>query len=115
MTRGKTKAYVSMYLCYFVYSISLVVAKFAGGYPLFSIKALGLYFLAFVLLGVFALIWQHILKRIPLTTAYANRAVTILYGMAFGAALFSEKISWNMILGATIIVCGIVLMVTAHE
>jgi len=115
MMKSKVKTYVPLHICYFIYSLSLVTAKFAGQYPFFSLTAIGLYALAFFLLGVFALIWQQVLKRVPLTMAYANRAVTILYGMIFGAMLFSEKISWNMVLGAIIIVCGVVLMVSKYE
>ena len=115
MIRSKLKTYVMLYTGYFIYSLSLVAAKLAGDYPVVSINAASLYFLAFIFLGAFAIVWQQVLKRLPLTTAYANRAITILFGMVFGAALFAERISWNMILGAVIVVCGIALMVTAHE
>jgi drug/metabolite transporter (DMT)-like permease len=87
------------------------VANFAGTFPLVSIQPIGLYGLAFMLFGFFALVWQQVLKRLPLTIAHANRAVTILYGMFFGAVLFGETISLNMIIGALIIIAGIVLMV----
>jgi len=87
------------------------VANYAGMFPLVSFQAIGLYGLAFMLFGVFALVWQQVLKRLPLTIAHANRAVTIIYGMFFGAVLFGEAISLNMIIGALIIIAGIVLMV----
>ncbi|MCL2222458.1 MAG: EamA family transporter [Oscillospiraceae bacterium] len=112
---SKIKTYAVIYLCYLLYSITMVVAKFAGEHPIYSMQALGLYALAFTLFGCFAIIWQQVLKRLPLTVAHANRAVTILYGMIFGAVLFSETISLNMIIGALIIVAGIVLMVKKHE
>ena len=112
---SKSKSLIKIYACYLIYSLSLVAAKFAGGYPLFSINAIGLYFMAIVCLGFFALVWQQVLKSMPLTVAYANRAVTIIYGMLFGAVLFSERITWNMILGAVVILCGIVLMVSHNE
>jgi len=111
----KKRIYILVYGCYLLYSLAMVAASFAGLHPLSSINAIALYFLAFVLLGIFALIWQQVLKYMPLTAAYANRAVTIIYGMIFGAVLFGEEISWTMLLGASIIICGIVLMVKNYE
>ena len=115
MASSKIKTYTVIYLCYLLYSIALVVAKFAGDHPIYSMQAIGLYALAFTLFGCFALVWQQVLKRLPLTVAHANRAVTIIYGMVFGAVLFSETISLNKIFGALIIVFGIVLMVKNYE
>ena len=113
--KNLTKTYMPIYACYLIYSLSMVAAKFAGEYPIASVYAIGFYGLAFILLGCFALIWQQILKRVPLTAAYLNRAVTVLYGMVFGAILFSEQITWNMVIGAIIIICGVVVMVQHHE
>ena len=48
----------------------------------------------------------------PLTTAYANRSMTMLWGMVWGALLFKETISWNMILGVVVIAIGIYFVVT---
>jgi len=115
MKSSKVKVYILLYGCYLVYSLGLVVANFAGGYPLFSLHAIALYGLAFFFLGVFAIIWQQVLKHLPLTTAYANRAVVIFYGMMWGALLFAEEIRWNMILGSVIIVVGVVLMAVRRE
>ena len=115
LTGRKIKIYLALYLCYIIYSLGLVSSKFAGGYPLLSIQALGLYGLAFFILGVFALVWQQILKYLPLTIAHANRAVVIPLGMLWGVLLFDEIVTWNMLFGIMIIVCGVVCMVYKHE
>jgi len=115
LEKSKIKTYGIIYLCYLLFSVSLVVANFAGTFPLVSIQAIGLYGLAFMLFGIFALVWQQVLKRLPLTIAHANRAVTIIYGMFFGAVLFGETISLNMIIGALIIIAGIVLIVRNNK
>lgn len=64
---------------------------------------------------VYALVWQQILKRMPLTVAYANRPVSLIWGMLWGSLIFQERITWNMILGAGVIFAGICLVVTADE
>ena len=115
MMEHNAKRYALLYGSYLIYSLSLVSARFAADHPLISFTAMALYGFAFLLLGIFAVIWQQVLKQMPLTTAYANRAITIFYAMIWGALLFSEKVSWNMILGSIIIVCGVVLVVFKRE
>ncbi|MCQ2499711.1 MAG: EamA family transporter [Lachnospiraceae bacterium] len=66
----------------------------------------------FIMFG-YAVIWQQILKRMPLTVAYANKPVGLIWGMIWGTLIFGERITWNMILGAGIIFVGIFLVVTA--
>lgn len=112
---SKVKMYTSLYGCYLIYSLSLVSARFAAEHPLFSLASISLYVIGFLLLGIFALIWQQVLKRVPLTMAYANRAITIIYGMVWGALLFAENISWNMLLGAIIIMFGVMLTTVRYE
>ena len=64
---------------------------------------------------VYALLWQQILKRMDLTTAYANKPVGLVWGMIWGVLLFKETISLKMILGAAVIFVGIFLVVTSDE
>ena len=48
-----------------------------------------------------------------MTTAYANKAVTIGWGIVLGHFVFHEKVSVRQILAAVIIVIGAVLYVIA--
>ena len=112
---AKIKTYAMIHACYLLYSSALVSAKFAGSHPILSFQAMVLYGICFLLLGVFALAWQQILKIVPLTVASANRAVTIIFGMFWGVVLFDESISFSMVIGAAIIMCGVVIMAAQHE
>lgn len=76
-------------------------------------KLLFWYGLVLVIMFGYAIIWQQILKRMPLTVAYANKPVGLIWGMVWGTLIFKERITWNMILGAGIIFVGIFLVVTA--
>lgn len=71
------------------------------------------YVLAFAgavgVIGIYAILWQQIIRRIELSTAYMFKGMTIIFTMLFAHWLFGELITWNNILGATIIVVGIVL------
>ena len=67
------------------------------------------------LLGLYALGWQQVLKKLPLTTAYANKAVTIIWGIIWGLLLFGEHISIGKVIGAAFIIAGIVVFSLADD
>lgn len=69
----------------------------------------------FLILAVYAIGWQQIIKRLPLTTAFANKAVTVVWGIVWGALFFDEAISLGKLLGAALIIGGVVLFVKADE
>ena len=52
---------------------------------------------------------------IALTTAYANKAVTVVWGILLGLAVFGEAVTPRQVIGAVIIICGIVLFVRADN
>lgn len=91
------------------YSVCGICSKSAASYPLFSIKFCVLYGIMVMVLGIYAIGWQQIIKRLPLTTAYANRAVTIIWGLVWGYFFFGENITPGKITGILLIVCGIVI------
>ena len=98
-------------------SLSGVCSKMASGFTenVFSVSFLFWFGMVFVIMFGYAVIWQQILKRMPLTVAYANKPVTMVWGMIWGALIFKERITWNMILGAVIIFLGIYMVVSDHE
>ena len=103
--------FILLHCLLLLYSCSDIASKLAAGQEFLSFKFILLYGTVIALLGVYAIFWQQILKKIPLITAYANKSVTIIWGMIFGALLFNEQIGWNQILGAIIIVVGVYFVV----
>lgn len=73
------------------------------------------YGLVLFIMFAYALIWQQVLKHVSLTLAYANKPVSLIWGMVWGAIFFGEKIRLSMIAGALIIFAGIYLVVTSDE
>ena len=90
-----------------VYSFSGVFQKLASRYPMISIQFLLFYGCSIGILFVYAVLWQMILRKVPLTTAYSNRAVSMIWSMVWSVLLFQESTSWNQILGAIVICYGI--------
>ena len=92
------------------YSLTSVVSKFASKEDFLSVKFIGLYGLMILMLAVYAFLWQKVLKSVHLTTAFANKAVVIIWGFIWGLVFFHEAITWNMIAGAAVIICGIIFV-----
>lgn len=109
------KSFLLLYAALFLYSFGGVFSKKAATFSPLSAHFLFYYGMVLAILILYAVLWQQVLKRLPLTTAFSNKAVTVVLGMAWGASFFSEKITLGMIAGAAIIVVGICVTVTADE
>ena len=60
-------------------------------------------------MGLYAVLWQQILKRIELSLAYMFKGTGLIFVMLLAYVLFGEQITQNNIVGAIIIIIGIVL------
>ena len=112
---GKWQVYALLHVIIALYSIAGICMKKASGVPIASLAFFAWYAGVLFLLFVYAIVWQQVLKRLTLTTAFANRGVTLVWGMLWGALLFAESISIWMILGAAIVFVGIILVVSSDE
>ena len=112
---GEAKALVAIHVMLAVYSLSSVCAKLAAGFDFMSVGFIACYGGMIALLGVYAIGWQQVIKRLPLTYAYANKAVTVLWGIVWGVLLFQEQVSPLKLLGALIVLAGVVLFSLAER
>lgn len=80
-----------------------------------SFRFIMLYGCVILLLGVYAIFWQQIIKKMPLTAAYANRAVTVFWGMVWGFIIFKEKITPGKAAGAALVIAGIILFALSDK
>ena len=53
------------------------------------------------------------MKRLSLSAAFANKAVTVVWGMVWGFFIFGEAISALNLLGAALVIGGVVLYAQA--
>lgn len=105
--------FVCLHILLVVYSLGSVASKTAAAEAFLSFRFCLFYGLNILALGIYAIVWQQLLKHISLTTAFCNKAVTIAWGMLWGVLIFSETITWNMIVGAVIVIAGVVMVVKA--
>lgn len=109
-----TKNILLLHFLLAFYSLGGIFSKRAAGTEFLSLEFFLNYGMVFVILGVYAIGWQQIIKRLPLSFAFANKAVTVVWGIVWGALFFSEPITVGKIVGACIIIAGIVLFATSE-
>ena len=114
---SKKTIFFLLHLSLLFSSLSGVCSKMASRYTenIFSVPFVFWFGLVFVFLCGYWLIWQQMLKSLALTVAYANWPVTLIWGIIWGALIFGEKITWNMIAGAVVIFAGIWLVTGENE
>lgn len=100
---------------FLIYSINSIVAKFASAQESFGYTFIAFYCLEVLILGVYAILWQQIIKKFELSVAYANKAVTLIWAMIWGALIFKEQITLNKIGGILLVVVGIVILNSQKE
>jgi len=109
------KTYILLHLIILGYSVSALLSKTASGQVFISTNFILCYGGAVFLLVVYALMWQQILKRLPLSVAYANKAISLLWGLIFGMLFFHESITVGKIIGIALVCGGILLVVNNNE
>ena len=95
-----------------IYTISSIMAKFASannGEPLRFILFFGL---EFVFLGIYALLWQQMIKTFDLSVAYANRSMALLWSMIWAVIFFHDRITVKNIIGVILVMIGTIIINT---
>ena len=113
MERIDKKVFLALHLLLLLFAGTTVLSKLAAGEEFLSLRFCLYFGGEFVLLGIYALGWQQILKRLPLTVAYTNKGVTLVWSMVFGVLLFHETVSVKQLVGCALAVAGVVLFVRA--
>lgn len=109
------KVFLALQLSLLFSSLSGVASKMAARQTFLSLPFCFYYGLVLLIMVGYAFVWQQILHYLPLTFAYGKQRSLLSLGHDLGRTLFSEKITWNMILGAAVIFFGIYLVVTSNE
>ena len=109
---NKIRNYVYLHLLLFLFSFCAVFTKLAAQNEFLSLKFIIFYGISILILGIYAILWQQILKKFDLTTAFFNKAVVVIWGMIWGTIFFDEEITIKMIIGVIIVLIGVGLVVT---
>ena len=110
MPERKTRQWLVLHLAVLVYSGTTICAKLASAQEVLSAPFLCWLGLEVLCLGIYALVWQQAIRRIPLSVAYANKAVGLLWALLWGVLLFGEAVTPGRIAGIALVIAGTFLM-----
>ncbi len=80
--------------------------------PFLSIALNPIFLLALVIYGLSTLAWVHVLKSAPLSYAYSFMALTFIIVPLLASLWLHEPIGWRYMLGAALIVSGLIIVQT---
>ena len=101
-------AYIALLGANFIYACTSIFTKMASMQAVMSWRYLMWTAGAVGIMGIYALIWQQIIARLPLSVAYMFKGTSVIYVLLFSALLFGEAITITNIIGSMIIILGIV-------
>ena len=115
MKKNSITGYLLLHLMVAVMSVTGVCSKTAAGYSFLSAGFIFFYGLSLLILFIYAIGWQQVLKRTDLTAAYSARAASVIWGLFWGVVVFHEKLSLAKIIGIALVIAGLVLYFSSNK
>lgn len=91
-----------------IYTFSTIIGKFAAGQE--GITFLLYYGAEVAVLGVYAILWQQMIKKFDLSIAYANRAVALVWSLLWAVLIFQEQLTVKKVAGVVLVIAGTVIV-----
>lgn len=107
------KRYVALVGVNLIYACTSICTKMASRQEMLSWPYLFWIAGAIGVMGVYALLWQQVIARMPLSTAYMFKGTSLIFVLMISALLFGESITLNNVIGAVIIIIGIIFFAKA--
>lgn len=106
--------YLLLHVMLFVFAASGIFSKLAGRQVewLYFALCMGVVFLIML---IYAIAWQQIVKKIPLSIAFVNKSVTVLWSLLFGIVFFDESLTAGKVLGVALVMVGMIVYTSAGE
>lgn len=104
------KDIIGLQLIVMIYTLSGVASKFASTGRFLSFKFILFYGLEIALLGIYAILWQQMIKKFDLSIAYANRSIALLWSMMWAVVFFHEQVTIKNIIGVLIVIVGTIII-----
>ena len=93
-----------------IFSITSVIAKFASEQAFLSPGFIFFYAAEVAVLGIYAILWQQIIKRFDISIAYANKATVLLWGAIWSRLIFRETPSPRQFAAMGLVAAGVVVL-----
>ncbi len=106
----KIKNIILLQLIVIIYTFNTVLGKFSASQEFMSWGFIGFYCAEVAILGVYAILWQQMIKRFDLSVAYANRAMALLWAAIWAVVIFHNQITVKNIMGIALVIIGTILV-----
>lgn len=107
--------YLILHLVFLGYSLLGYISKSASNSSFLSIGYIISLGILIAGMGIYAILWQQFLKRKSLIILYANKAVSVVWGVVWGFVFFDEPVTLCKIIGAIVIIVGIIFVVSSES
>ena len=102
-------------LSFLVYSTTGIFTKMASWQVFLSWQYVLCICGAVAVLGIYAILWQQIIQRMPIADAFMWKGTGVVWAMLFAWGIFGEAITVQNLVGAAIIIAGITLYANADR
>lgn len=109
MKKNNLKQLILLQLVVIIYTCSGIMAKFASTQKTL-VMILLYFFLDLCFLGVYAIFWQQMIKKMPLSVAYLNRAMSLAWSSLWAVIIFKEDMTVRKLLAVTLVTVGIIIV-----
>lgn len=106
---------ISLITVNLLYAIVLILNRMASIYAPLSLGYVLLLSISVIVLTIYALSWQQIIKRMPISDAYMFKGTSIVFVLLLSACFFEEIITWQNVVGSITIILGIALFAKADK
>ena len=111
----KFKDIIILQIVIAVYTLSTVFAKFASGEEFLSFKFILFYGIEILILGIYAIVWQQLIKKFDISVAYANKAMGLFWSIIWAILIFNESITIKNVIGVVIVTIGTIIVNSENE
>ena len=93
-----------------VYSLSTVAANLASRYKFPDLNFILFFGLDFIMLAIYAILWQQVIKKFQLSVAYANKSGYLMWSMLWNYLILSQGITRGRVIGVLLVMAGVIAM-----
>jgi multidrug transporter EmrE-like cation transporter len=104
-----------LHMSFLIYSFSGIFSKLAAQQKIMTNKFIFLYGTAIITLILYSILWQVILQRFSLSTAFANKGIVVGWGILWGNIIFQEELTIGKLVAAVLIITGIIILGRTNE
>ena len=101
---NKKQSFCLMYIGFLIYSLSGIFSKIASFKEFFSFDYIICFFGIIIVLGIYALLWQQVLKNIPLSVAMANKPFVLILSIIWSILIFHENLKLKTLIRMKVII-----------